>query len=404
MHLYHVRPGDTVPSISRRFRVTPEMLLRRNNLSPSPCLLPGQCLLIPSRLELSGSDHYLTYLAQEGDTPRSLAERWRLPLTWLSFCNGWTEPALSPGDVVLLPAPEHRELSPHAQLKPCLRLASLQRGLRTDAAGCLHEPHAWSTGLITLELDGAPGILPDVAKAILHSEQAGHRLLDSLAVTLRENGGEGVVFDWQALPRSQVALYLDLVREAGRRLRPMGVTVGLYLTADSPAWKRPQELLAAVEHLDAVFCDPAVESPAETGLCWQDEEPPAPLISLSRATRCLEEAREVLPPEKCWLVTHAVAVRLRRGQAKELFCAQDALSLARQTGSPLQRDAQSALAWYRERGGEEGGTVWLEDLWSIVRKARELESSHWQGLALWELGAHLPDVWDYMRDQYEVKD
>jgi spore germination protein len=401
LHLVLVQHGDTLASISRRFLVTPEMLSRRNALPSAPLLLPGQSLLIPSEIEWAGGDRYLTYQTQVGDTPRSLAERWGVPLTWLSLCNGWREERLEPGEIVIRPAIEHCPAK-RAEPKQRLGVLTLQRGLKADAAGRLHLRDAPPLGLAMLELDGAPGILPDVAKAILHSDHATHRLLDGLAMTLRSAGWRGVVFDWKPLRPAHVPAYLALVREAGRRLRPMGLTVGLYLPATSPLHRRPHALRETAALLDQVFFDPVQATGEETGLSWQDDLPPAPLLSLRTAEQSLASLSKLLPPKNCWLITHPVAVRLRRSRPPELLPPQQALAQAFREGASLQRDPNSALAWFRERGGEEGGSVWFEDLWSIARKAELLKRFNWQGLALWELGPHMPEVWDILREQYEV--
>lgn len=45
--IYQVRPGDTVESIARRFRITPQQLIDFNKIKHPRYLHPGKMLLIP---------------------------------------------------------------------------------------------------------------------------------------------------------------------------------------------------------------------------------------------------------------------------------------------------------------------------------------------------------------------
>ncbi len=45
--IYYVRPGDTVETIARRFKITPEQLIQFNKIKHPRYLHPGKMLLIP---------------------------------------------------------------------------------------------------------------------------------------------------------------------------------------------------------------------------------------------------------------------------------------------------------------------------------------------------------------------
>ena len=413
MHIHLVQPGDTLASVASRYRVTPGVLSSCNDLPPAPFLLPGSTLVIPSELHVEGTDGYLTYQVQEGDTPRTLAERWQIPLSWLSFCNSWFDSSLRTGEVVLVP-----KTAPPA--KPALGLMSVAPlplpgggtvpltyrtvpGLRVDAAGRLSLPPlpediAPGNRVLVCTLDGAANILPDVGKAILRSECTQTRILDGLTAHVKTAGGDGVLFAWQGLRSESEVAYLRFVREVARRLRPMGLIVGLHLPGGSPLLKRTSALVEAAALLDHVVFEPAIPSPSD-----YYKSPPPPLLGVEDWRRSLAQAGEALPAAKLWAVLRPTAVAVRRNRVLLTLSPHEALENAYSWGSSLQRDA-SGLVWFRSVCGEGGCSVWMEDLWSLLRKIDVLHELGWQGLAMWEAGGYLPEAWSYLADTYSVHD
>jgi spore germination protein len=456
LHLYLVKPGDSLAELARRYRVTADTLVRRNALPSSSWLLPGLSLAIPAEPEGSTGHGFFTYEVRAGDTARGLSERWGLPLTWLALGNGWRDTNLEPGDILLVPpVPAADGVDPNMLEKrgvlsrltedvPALGLLcgcdatmtggeSLpvsyreRRGLRADASGSLliaaRDPWtasaAGSKGLLRFELDGSEAILPDVAKAILQSDHARTRILEGLLPGLRGAGGDGVIFDWQALRPSFVPAYLELVREAGRRLRPLGYKVALHLPDGSPVLRKRHLLTDIAPHIDHFFYTPAPQSgqlvPGTAGARAKGKRkkksegsapssvrPPAPLVGVAETVRALQDVTDFLPAGKTWLCLYPAAVLAKGEEALQRFSPQDARRLAYLEGAPIQRDHGHELAWFRCTSREGGGSVWLEDLWSLARKAEIVSQMKLQGLALWELGGHFPEVWDYLHEHYRI--
>lgn len=442
MHVYLVKPGDTLGEIAARYRVSPGQLVARNDLPPTSCLLPGQALYIPSRLDVPGTDGYTTYQVKAGDTARALARRWQIPVTWLSLCNHLEGDALTEGEILLVPRPaatapdadarfgnghsSGSDDSAAAGRRPrfgLMRLAepapseafphsALQYigvpGLYADAAGHLHvpevpEPAQAAHKLLICTLAGSAATWPDAAQSILRNELARNRLLDGLAHHLRSVGGDGVIFAWQAIGPRLAKPYLKWVKEAGERLKPLGLRVGLHLPGHSPLLKKTKRLLAAVEAIDHVFLEPTAGR-SHTGretLRRLGAMPAfgdgATLVGLDDVTRCLTALQPILPFDKTWLVLRPSAHIFRRGKAVQKITPHQALRLALAAGVPLLREPSGEQAWFR-CPGEGGYSVWYEDLWSLVRKLDLLDRMKLQGLALWEQGAYMPDAWHYLSD------
>lgn len=92
MQTYKVCPGDTLWSISRRFGVSINSLLKANNLSNPDRLKVGQSLVIPpsQKVAISSRD-YVFYEIQKGDTLWSLSRRFKVSMELLASVNNLTE-------------------------------------------------------------------------------------------------------------------------------------------------------------------------------------------------------------------------------------------------------------------------------------------------------------------------
>lgn len=412
MHVYIVQPGDMLSGVAKQFRLTPERLALANDLPPAPYLLPGHALCIPSELPVTGTDGFFTVEVQPGESLRSLSERWGIPLTWLACCNHLYEGRVQSGDLLLIPRVSSRSPSPQRRLPlaamepllpPTQLTYRLRAGLTIDAAGHLHvaplPPQQPDNLLLICSLDGAPNILPDVAKAILRSDSAQSQALEEMSTQVVHAGGRGVVFQWPALRPEVEQTYLELVREAGRRLRPLGLVVALHLPSNSPLLRRTRPLRAAIDEIDFVFYEPRKARSRDEENYWV--KPPAPLLGLEELHQGLERVEGLFPPTKTWVALRPSAALVTRRQVLQELSPHQALQFAYQQGLPLVHDEESGLARYRCNGGEEGTSVWLEDLWSMSRKLELLDMLKLQGLALWESGAYLPEFWEYIRDEYE---
>ncbi|MBL0387365.1 LysM peptidoglycan-binding domain-containing protein [Tumebacillus sp. ITR2] len=412
MHVYIVQPGDTLSEVAERFHVTAERLSEANDLPPAPYLLPGSALCIPSELHVAGTDGFTTVEVQPGETLRSLSERWNLPLTWLACCNHLYEGRVEAGDLLLIPRrdtrTEEKRHLPLAAMEPCVGMPpvahALRDGLKVDAAGHLHLPHSrlGEKVLYVCSLDGPPNILQDVAKAILRSDFAQGQMLDEMALRLRADGGVGVVFQWQAVRSDVERAYLNLVREAGRRLRPMGLIVGLHLASDSPLLRRKHSLTEVFTHVDHIYYEPVRTKPRD-GEDFFRKAPP-PLLGLDDVQSSLERVDGLLPAAKTWLTLRPSGAFVERRRVLQPLSPHQALQFAYQHGFAISHDRGSELAWFRCSGGEGGTAVWHEDLWSMLRKLELVETLKLQGLALWESGAYLPELWEYIRGEYETRE
>jgi murein DD-endopeptidase MepM/ murein hydrolase activator NlpD len=88
--VYIVQSGDTLSSIAVRFGTTEDELLTANNLSDANSLSAGQNLIIPGLEGISGT--LVTSPVPYGDNLRTLSRRYRLSTDLLSHLNHITSP------------------------------------------------------------------------------------------------------------------------------------------------------------------------------------------------------------------------------------------------------------------------------------------------------------------------
>ncbi|HEU4962798.1 MAG TPA: LysM peptidoglycan-binding domain-containing protein [Bacilli bacterium] len=427
MHVYLVQPGDTLTAIAARYRVSPGHLVVANDLPPTACLLPGQALYIPSRLEIPGTDGYTTYRVQAGDTARSLSERFQIPVTWLAFCNQLEGNHLREGEILLLPHSAERSNGAYRTKRSRFGLLRLPEPYATPTTPRAAIEYTGVPGLIVDETGDVtfpevppdapdtPNLLictlsdPTAAKTILQSDTTRARILHTLATELRHKGGDGILFAWHRLPTKSAGTYLRFIGEAARQLQPQALRVGLHLTGASPLLKKKKRLRQTVDMLDHIFFEP-VANPAPSGAvslprlqAMAHHDYGAPLVGVDVVEKSLRAVQTILPPAKTWLVLRPCGYLMHRGKAIRKITPHHATRLALEAGMPLLREPSGELVWFRY-APEGGYSVWYEDLWNFVRKLHLLDQLKLQGLALWEQGAYMPEAWHYLSDFLEAPD
>ncbi len=118
--LYKVAKGDDLYAIARDLDVTPQEVIKANNLKDADHLLPGQRLKIPIAK---------AYVAHSGDTLAAVARRFGVGAADLAEINGLSERArLGNGDEIALPATFHDRGPVAEEPVHTLRFASGYRG------------------------------------------------------------------------------------------------------------------------------------------------------------------------------------------------------------------------------------------------------------------------------------
>jgi murein DD-endopeptidase MepM/ murein hydrolase activator NlpD len=94
--LYMVAKGDMVSTIAQAHGVTQDAIISLNKLRNTRTLQIGMVLKIPS---ING----IIYKTKKGDTPESIADKYRVSLEKIALVNDITDNIVSPGALLFLP-------------------------------------------------------------------------------------------------------------------------------------------------------------------------------------------------------------------------------------------------------------------------------------------------------------
>ena len=113
VHVYRVRPGDSLFSIARFLQVSVGELAAANNFSAKTLLVPGQTVIVPSRNPTTTSSPpnpttVMTYTVAAGDSLTRVAPRLGVTLAALLATNRLTSTSIiHPGQTLAIPVGGH---------------------------------------------------------------------------------------------------------------------------------------------------------------------------------------------------------------------------------------------------------------------------------------------------------
>lgn len=97
---YLVKEGENIKTLSNKFNVSPEELIRINNLYYGEGLRAGQEIIVPKNEE----KYFNTYVIESGDSLYKIAEKYNINPTLLAALNGLEmEDYIYPGQELLIP-------------------------------------------------------------------------------------------------------------------------------------------------------------------------------------------------------------------------------------------------------------------------------------------------------------
>ena len=97
---YIIKEGENIKTLASKFGVSPEELIRINNLYYGESLRAGQELIVPKNEE----KYFNTYVIESGDSLYKIAEKYNINPTLLAALNGLEmEDYIYPGQELLIP-------------------------------------------------------------------------------------------------------------------------------------------------------------------------------------------------------------------------------------------------------------------------------------------------------------
>ena len=380
MTIYRVRPGDTIPSVACQNGILPTILAAENGLTPDAPLTEGQALLI--------SPAARTCHVKEGDTLLSVSRRYGVRPTRLRQLN----PALGGGDAVFpgmtltldKAAPPRATISvtgivaagtPTAALIPTLPyltfLAIADGRISPDGHIALPDDAetvalARSMGVVPLLMLRANGNGRDgeetTTHALFDSDAGGERLLDTLPPLLRERGYGGVMLDLPFLTGNTADAFRLLVMRLRRRLGHSSLVMVNHTPGLSPSDPFPTVDLAPLGRAAGALSLATYDFASRYGA-------PAPHAPFDKVKAVAEEAALCVRPQKLFL---GISTRSHDhpvgGGDGCVHPAADVPELVRSNGGTICYDPVARLPYASLETNGERRILFFEDAWSLWEK------------------------------------
>lgn len=351
MEIYTARPGDTIPSLARRFGISERELAFVNDLGNPKRLTAGLALIIPSP---QGAP---TVTIESGaciptDTPDSVFTELLPSLGF--FC------------------PYCRRLLPDGRLTP----------LDSGRLAALAKEHAAAPLLAVTNTDGQGAYSAATAHAVLSNPSAADAFLKEVSAAISGEGFRGLYLELMYLYPFDREAYNSLLRRLAEKLHSMGAYL---ITALAPKEAGSAESLICAAHDYACHGECADRS-VLLGCDWGHAlSAPQAVAPSDRIRRALDYSAAKLPTGKLLLGLPAQGYRWdlpwRQGDTAAPVFHAAAANLAVSTGAEVKLDRafQSPYFIYTAPTGQRRA-VWFEDARSILSKLRLMEEYSLAGI------------------------
>ncbi|KHD37060.1 spore gernimation protein [Clostridium acetobutylicum] len=408
MRIYVVKPGDSVYTIARRFRVTPQSILDANNLQNNR-LVVGQAIVVPST--------EITYRVRQGDTLWSIARRFRVTPKSITDLNNIQNPSqIQPGLVIRIPenAKSYGDIEVNAFIQP-----STPEKENTVLNGALpyltyvtpFSHHVTETaGLTPLDDENIinqaqrAGVKPmlsvtnitgtagsnfnsELISNILNSESLSNTLITNILNLIRTKGYYGVVVDFERIPPKDREKYNDFLRKLVAALHP-NYTVATALAPKTyditeGSWHGAHDYRAHGQIVDFVII-----MTYEWG--WSGG-PPLAVAPIDEVEKVIRYAVSVIPPSKImmgiplygydWTLPY-----IPKGEFAESIGNDEAVQRAGRYGAIIKYDTKSQAPYYNyvDANGRQH-VVWFEDARSVEEKYKLVSRYGLRGVSYWVL-------------------
>ncbi|WP_026693138.1 glycoside hydrolase family 18 protein [Peribacillus kribbensis] len=409
MFIHIVKKGDTLYSISRRYRASLEQLRNVNGLE-GEVVVPGQALLLP----------LYTYVVQPGDTLTRIAKKAFVTMEQLRRANpGITSQVLQAGSSISIPdisnylaatlgfyvirSPE-LDVQLVNDFAPYSSLISMFEYHITGAGGIANNLNdkaaieaTWKnrvTPLATITNLSYGGFSPELAGTVLNNPAARRNLVDNIYNLLKRKGYGGVNIDFERVRAQDRDLFTGFLRQLRDRLNPekLALTIAVPAkTSEEISWLRGYDyggIGSVVNYMFIMAYD------------WHHSgSEPGPVAPITEVRRTIEFAIRTVPRRKIIigvpLYGYNWSIPYRPGTVASAISNQGAIETALRHEAPIQysEEYQSPFFRYTDQAGQTH-EVWFEDVRSMSEKIRMVRAYGLQGIGAWQLTLGFPQgVW-----------
>lgn len=424
MQIYVVRPGDSIWKISRLYGVSPDSIIKANQLDSPNQLVVGQALVIPTNVQY--------HIVRRGESLFTISRMHGITINELVAANGGITPnRLVPGMRLVIPPPKKMTIRTGAFID----IAEA----RERAAQIVNEVAPLLTFIepftYTINPDGSlnqinDAAIIDVAKrnrvmpimvvanfaqgtfnieivtAVLSSEAAQDKLLNEILATMRSKGYGGVLFDFEYVGGENRERYNAFIRKASDFLRPKGFQLASALAPKIS----DTEVGRLYEGHDYRVHGEAVDNVYLMTYEWGwSGGPPMAVAPINEVRKVLNYAVTKIPNKKImmgmplygydWTLPY-----VRGGKFARRISPLNAVKLAYEKGAVIHFDpeSQSPYFYYYDQDGKQH-VVWFEDARSAQAKFNLVKAYNLGGLFYWVLGSEFPQNWELLNYNFDIQ-
>ncbi|KOA20617.1 spore germination protein YaaH [Clostridium homopropionicum DSM 5847] len=422
MDIYVVKPGDSIYTIGRQFGVSPEKIIRDNEITNPGRLVVGQSLVILR-------DNF-RYTVVAGDSLYSIARKYGTTVQSILDANPQiTNPsAISPGQVIIIPPTERiGTLEVNGYAFPNINLDVLRRTLpyltylsifsyqvRPDGSlstindtPLIQAARAARVAplMVITNIEEGGSFSSQLARTILTNQQVQDTLINNVIETLRSKNYYGLDIDFEYIFPEDREEYNNFLRKVVARLRPLGYTVTSALAPKTSA-DQPGLLYEAHDYpVHGALLNHVILMTYEWGYTYG---PPKAVAPINEVIKVLNYAVTAIPRDKIlmgipnygydWTLPYV------KGTAARSIANTAAVDLAARYGAVIRYDEKSQAPFfnYFDASGRQH-VVWFEDARSMDAKLRLVNRYNLGGVSYWTINRFFPQNWLVLNSLYRVE-
>lgn len=424
MVIHTVQPGDTVWTLSQRYKTPPSRIISDNGITNPRNMAVGRALiLLPPEV---------TYTVQPGDTLASISAKFSIPEIELLQYNPdlITAPYLRAGQTIVIQfqAGKRREVTINGYAYPYIRRDVLRRtlpylttltifGYGFTEDGSLIEIDDEAMIRLAYQYRTAPVMLlssitedgnfsGERASLLFHDRRLQDKVLDNILAVMREKGYMGLDVDFEYIRPEDGEAFLSFLENVVERMHEAGYFVNTDL---APKTSAAQAGLLYESHNYAAIgaiSDTVLLMTYEWGYTYG---PPMAVAPLDKVRQVVEYGVTEIPPDKILMglpnYGYDWILPFERGITRATSIGnQYAVEIAERYGSEIQFDqtAQSPYFDYWDREGRKH-IVWFEDVRSIEKKFDLMDEFSLLGGGYWNIMRPFAQNWAFVSARYHIR-
>lgn len=423
MTVYVVKQGDSIYSIAKANKVTPESIISSNGLVNPSQLVIGQTLVIPTTSQ--------SYTVKSGDTIFSIARQFGVSQNAIFGANPNIGPdgRLIPGQVIVIPGAEQKlgTIEVNGYIFPGSDESVVRSALtsltylsifsyQVNANGSLNsiDDEKWirlarqnrvAPVMVITNIRSSGGFSSDIAHAIFTSDSIQQTLINNVVNLMRQKNYYGLNIDFEYIFPEDRQNYNEFLRKITDRMHALGYIV---LTAVAPKISAQQPGLLYEAHdypAHGATVDRVILMTYEWGYL---AGPPQAVAPLNEVRRVLDYAVTAIPRNKILMGVpnygYDWTLPYRRGTLASTFSNIEAVNRAFRNKAEIKFDATAQSPFYNYYDAQRRQhIVWFEDARSIRAKLLLVNEYKLAGISYWTIERPFPQNLLVLNSMYDIK-